>query len=273
MKKNKLNENEESGLKSVNTAMGDKIVRIVITGDDVAKHKDTILKLVKRQDSKSTVDYFEATGKIVGNVKDSKLVSINRDLKSFYPTIVVEKKPLAKSIKEGRKRLVKITKEQYNRIFASGLIKENVEAPLYVEYYKEMSGEEPFEMGGNKYQYVWAKYPTGKKDIGVYAFGQDLVYSYDSFRKMHGLQNEGSGMVKGGLNRVDKAIGGKEISDIKVTRENEITDGEDNLKKETLELIKYLYRKSEEFSPFWEEHNLTYDDICDALLAKKLISL
>lgn len=195
---------------------------------------------------------------------------------------------------------LKITKEQYNRIFASGLINENVESPLYVEYYKDMDGEEPFELGGNKYQYVWAKYPTGKKDIGVYAFGQDLVYSYDSFRKMHKLQNEGS-MVKGGLTRVDKsfkkAFAGKEISDIKVTRENEMTgkpfkiakplkgvavskqgkfgkpmtESEDNLKEETLELIKYLYRKSEEFSPFWEEHDLSYDDICDALMAKKLI--
>ena len=302
MKKNKLNENEESGLKSVNTAMGEKVVRIVISGDAVAKTKDVIIKLVKRQDSAATVDYFEATGKIVGNVKEFRLDSIKRDLKSYDPTIVVEKKPLVKSLKEGDKRLVKITKEQYNRIFASGLINESVESPLYVEYYKEMSGEEPFEMGGNKYQYVWAKYPTGKKDIGVYAFGQDLVYSYDTFRKMHNLQTEEQApKVKGGLTRVDKAFKqatkGKDISKITVKNENKmtvkpfkiqaplkgvsmskqgkfgkpITEGEDNLKEETLELIKYLYRKSEEFSPFWEEHDLTYDDICDALLAKKLI--
>jgi hypothetical protein len=301
MKKNKLNENEESGLKSVNTAMGEKVVRIVISGESVAKTKDAIIKLIKRQDSDATINYFEATGKIVGNVKEFRLDSIKRDLKSYDPTIVVEKKPLVKSLKEGEKRLVKITKEQYNRIFASGLIKESVESPLYVEYYKDMSGEEPFELGGNKYQYVWAKYPTGKKDIGVYAFGQDLVYSYDTFRKMHRLQNEETSIVKGGLSRVDKtfkkAFAGKEISDMKVTRENEmtgkpfkiakplkgvsvskqgkfgksITEGEDNLKEETLELIKYLYRESKDFSPFWEEHDLTYDDICDALLAKKLI--
>jgi len=44
-----------------------------------------------------------------------------------------------------------------------------------------------------------------------------------------------------------------------------------DLKQETLELIKYLYRKTEEFSPFWGENNLTYDDICDALESKKLI--
>ncbi len=44
-----------------------------------------------------------------------------------------------------------------------------------------------------------------------------------------------------------------------------------DLKRETLELIKYLYRKSEEFSPFWAEHDLTYDDICDALESKGMI--
>lgn len=44
-----------------------------------------------------------------------------------------------------------------------------------------------------------------------------------------------------------------------------------DLKHETLELIKYLYRKTEEFSPFWAEHDLTYDDICDALESKGII--
>jgi hypothetical protein len=157
---------------------------------------------------------------------------------------------------------LKITKEQYNRIFASGLIKENMgdnKSP-YVEYHKDMSGEEPFTLGNNKYQYVWAIYPNGKKDIGVYAFGQDLVYDYEVFRKMHNINEEQGPKVKGGLNRVDKEF-----------KKYSLKEGEDQLKKETLELIKYLYRKSEEFSPFWAENDLTYDDICDALEASKLV--
>jgi hypothetical protein len=112
---------------------------------------------------------------------------------------------------------LKITKEQYNRIFASGLIKESVgenNAP-YVQYYKDMSGEEPFMLGNNKYQYVWAIYPSGKKDIGVYAFGQDLVYDYQVFRQMHNINEDQAPKVKGGLSRVDKefkkAMGGKEV--------------------------------------------------------------
>jgi hypothetical protein len=91
---------------------------------------------------------------------------------------------------------VKITKEQYNRIFASGLIKE-------------------------------------------------------------------SDMVKGGLNRVDKAFkkefGGK------------LKESSVDLTKEVKDLIKYMYRKDENFPSFWTEQGLTYEEICDALVAKKMV--
>jgi len=52
---------------------------------------------------------------------------------------------------------------------------------------------------------------------------------------------------------------------------NDVNESQDNLKHETLELIKYLYRKTEDFSPFWAEHDLTYDDICDALESKGIV--
>lgn len=61
------------------------------------------------------------------------------------------------------------------------------EEPLYVKYLSLKSGEEPFMMQGTKYEYVWAEYPGGIKDIGVYSYANDLVYSYDSFRKMMNL--------------------------------------------------------------------------------------
>lgn len=44
-----------------------------------------------------------------------------------------------------------------------------------------------------------------------------------------------------------------------------------DIKNEVKELIKYLYRKSDDFSPFWLEQGLTYDDIIELLLSKKLI--
>ena len=61
------------------------------------------------------------------------------------------------------------------------------ESPLYVKYLSLKSNEEPFMMQGTKYEYVWAEYPGGIKDIGVYSYANDLVYSYDSFRQMMNL--------------------------------------------------------------------------------------
>lgn len=46
---------------------------------------------------------------------------------------------------------------------------------------------------------------------------------------------------------------------------------DDQIKEETAEFIKFLYRKIEHLSNFWEEHGLNYVDICDDLLAKNLI--
>ena len=68
-----------------------------------------------------------------------------------------------------------------------GIIPDNIyEDPevndMYVEYLKDMQGEEPFMKGDKKYQYVWAKYPDGKKDVGVYAYAGDVCYSNDYFR-------------------------------------------------------------------------------------------
>jgi hypothetical protein len=63
------------------------------------------------------------------------------------------------------------------------------EDPLYVKYLSLKSDEEPFMMQGTKYEYVWAEYPGGIKDIGVYSYANDLVYSYDSFRQMMNLPN------------------------------------------------------------------------------------
>ena len=74
------------------------------------------------------------------------------------------------------------------RIFKSDLTLDNPkESPLYVKYLSLMKGEEPFMMQGTKYEYVWAEYPGGIKDIGVYSYAGDLVYSYDSFRQMMNL--------------------------------------------------------------------------------------
>lgn len=44
-----------------------------------------------------------------------------------------------------------------------------------------------------------------------------------------------------------------------------------SVQPETLELIKYLYRKSEDLSPYWSDKGLSYDEICEYLTNKGLI--
>ena len=222
-----IKENDDD-IKSVRAALGSPIIRIVVSGPNVPRTKDMIMKIINRQDTEASVGFFEATGKIVGNVKEIRYESIVRDLRMFDATIVVERKKIAKALKEGVKNVVKISKEQYNRIFAT--INEN----------------DP----------------------------------------------------KGGLTRVDKSFkkefAGKDIQNLKSVSEDDfkiskpnkslptpvsgkfmkpITEdiGSNDIKKEIQELIKYLYRKSEELSPFWEQNGLSYDDICKALLSKNLI--
>lgn len=77
------------------------------------------------------------------------------------------------------------------------VLKEELEEPLYVEYVSQRPGEQPFMMGNQKFEYVNAKYPNNKIDIGVYAFAGDICYSYNAFREMYNIQE---GLTEGGWN-------------------------------------------------------------------------
>ena len=228
----KINENDESGIKSVNTALGDVVVRMVISGESVPKFKDRITQLIARHDKDARVGFFEATGKIVSNVKEIKLDSIKRDIKTLDPTMVVEKKPLVKSLKEGVKNIVKISKQQYNRIFASKLIYEN----------------DVVKGGGTRIDKSFKKEFTGKD---VQNLKPTAPVTEDKFK------------IEKPNPSLNKSVQGKFGSTL--------TEGDDQFKNEVKELIKFLYRKSEELSSFWEKHGVKYDDICDSLLGKKLI--
>lgn len=58
---------------------------------------------------------------------------------------------------------------------------------MYVEYLRPMQNEEPFMMGGTKYEFVRARYPDGRIDIGVYSTAGDLTYGYRHWRQMMNL--------------------------------------------------------------------------------------
>jgi hypothetical protein len=59
-----------------------------------------------------------------------------------------------------------------------------------VQYVSDRKGEEPFTLNGIKWQFVNAKYPDGKMDIGVYRFGHDLVYDYLKWKEEMNINEE-----------------------------------------------------------------------------------
>jgi len=125
------------------------------------------------------------------------------------------------TIKEStnKKPTLKVTKEQYNRIFASGLINEALN-------------------GIDK---------TFKKET-VNADIQNL--KEDDFD-------------------ISKPNTSLPMSAQKFS--SPMTEGDSDLKRETKELVKFLYRKSEELSDFWKSKGLSYDKIVDTLKSKGLI--
>lgn len=69
--------------------------------------------------------------------------------------------------------------EETAKKFVSSMVSENTHAT--VEFLEDKPGEERFRIGDTEWIYVWAKYPDGRRDVGVYRFGQDLVYDYEWF--------------------------------------------------------------------------------------------
>ena len=65
-----------------------------------------------------------------------------------------------------------------------------------VEYISDRAGEEPFVLGDKKYQFVTALYPSGKKDIGVYVFGNDMVLDYEYWMDQNFISYEKGGSIE-----------------------------------------------------------------------------
>lgn len=77
---------------SLSAAVGRKQVKIVIEGDEVKDKQDKIIKAVTRVDADNTLKFYEATGKIVGNVTKVRMGSIERDIRSISKDITVREK-------------------------------------------------------------------------------------------------------------------------------------------------------------------------------------
>lgn len=242
----KLNETDGEG--SATDASGAKMVslgpdlrRIVISGEPLQKEfiRNAVIKAILNRDKNSDAAYNELTNKIVSKKTDSnEFDAIKRNLKSINTDMTVEPKitGVGRSIEilanglivdtapsalspTGASKL-KITKEQYNRIFASGLINEAMD-PTDKQFKKSFAGADIKNLGEDDFK-IQNKNPSLPSSIQG-KFGKPLM------------------------------------------------ETDEELKNETKDLIKYFYRKSDQFSPFWEKHGLTYDDIQDALKSRGLV--
>lgn len=79
-----------------------------------------------------------------------------------------------------------------------------------VEYVSDRSGEPVFELHGERFQFVNAKYPDGKKDVGVYRFSEDVVYDLNYWRDRF-LRNK---MANGGVVRPRRPMDESDIQNV-----------------------------------------------------------
>lgn len=79
-----------------------------------------------------------------------------------------------------------------------------------VEYVSDRSGEPVFELYGERFQFVNAKYPDGKKDVGVYRFSEDMVYDLNYWRDKF-LRNK---MANGGVVRPRQPMDESDVQNV-----------------------------------------------------------
>jgi hypothetical protein len=78
----------------VNEAFDSKQIRLVISSEDdtVTKNQDRIMKVLDAADNEHGLKFFEATGKIVGNIAKAKLKTIQNNIRGISRDINVEVK-------------------------------------------------------------------------------------------------------------------------------------------------------------------------------------
>lgn len=93
-----LHENEDGpgSSKLSHMSLGMKVSRVVISGEDVPKNYEKIIKLGQDVDPQFDAKFFEKTGKIVGSMSTVKIQPLNLKLKDRSLKAVAEDKPLAK---------------------------------------------------------------------------------------------------------------------------------------------------------------------------------
>ena len=139
--------------------------------DDFAstKHKGLPEKVNEElYDKIVKIEYFDKAGQL--RTAENNIIP----QENLHPTA---EKPIKLTFTDSSDE--RVSYDEFNELYLNA---ENVNEVLSghdtVEYLSDRTDETPFEMAGEKWQFVNAKYPDGKQDLGVYRFGHDLVYDY-----------------------------------------------------------------------------------------------
>jgi hypothetical protein len=203
-------------------------------------------------------------------------------------------------VKEGVKKLVKISKNQYNRIFANGIINEAEGVKGGVDRV-DKAFKKTFPVS-NKIQDLDSvtedNFNIKKHNTSVPKLPKDVGHVEKPIVENSELENIISKYVKNpddidtemsryydmgynGLSIPLRAQLSRDMDFISFTQKGHDDDtmkreigeskSDGNIKKETNNLIKYFYRKSDDLSPFWGENGLSYDELCKHLVSKDLL--
>lgn len=77
---------------SIYDIVGRKQLKVVIEGGPTADKHDIIMAAMMKADSDNSLKFFEATGKIVGNITKVRMDAIKRDLRAISPDIKIREK-------------------------------------------------------------------------------------------------------------------------------------------------------------------------------------
>jgi hypothetical protein len=81
----------ESGIAGlINTALGPKQGRVVISGPSVEKNQDRILAAVLAVDKTGRAEFFAKTGKIVGVIANAALKDLQKELRRIDGSLTAE---------------------------------------------------------------------------------------------------------------------------------------------------------------------------------------
>lgn len=88
----------ESGMSGlINTALGPKQGRLVISGPSVEKNRERIMAALAKVDKTARAEFFPKTGKMVGVIANAALKDLQKELRRIDGDLVAEIK--AKSLK------------------------------------------------------------------------------------------------------------------------------------------------------------------------------